>query len=93
MHQSFKSFQTAQLCGHKKTPEQHQEHVKKVLGEVPVLPSLEQNKITKRLSVIVEESRLNSVAAGIINNNKNIYIAPILSSAKCFTMLQKRVKK
>ena len=63
----FQKFSVTPVAWSQKTPEQQQEHVRKVLGEVPLLPSLEQTKITKRLSVTVEESRLTTVAAGMLN--------------------------
>lgn len=63
----FQKFSVSPVAWSQKTPEQQREHVSKVLGEVPVLPSLEQTKITKRLSITVEESRLTSVAAGMLN--------------------------
>ena len=47
----FQKFLVTPVAWSQKTPEQQREHVRKVLGEVPVLPSLKQTKITKRLSV------------------------------------------
>ena len=65
----FQKFSVTPVAWSQKTPERQREHVRKVLflGEVPVLPSLEETKITKRLSVTVEESRLTTVAAGMLN--------------------------
>ena len=63
----FEKFSVSPVVWSQKTPEQQREHVRKALGEVPVLPSVQQTKVTKRLSVTVKESRLTSVAAGMLN--------------------------
>jgi len=63
----FQTFSVSPVVWSQKTPEQQREHLMKVLGDVPVLPSVEQTKITKRLSVTVEESRLTTVDAGMLN--------------------------
>ena len=63
----FQTFSVSPVAWSQKAPEKQREHVRKVLGEVPVLPSLEQTKTTKQLSITVEESKLTSVAAGMLN--------------------------
>ena len=63
----FEMFSVSPVVGSQKTPEQQQELVRKALDEVCMLPSVQQAKITKRLSVTVDESRLTSVDAGMLN--------------------------
>ena len=63
----FEMFSVSPVVGSQKTPEQQQEHVRKALDEVRMLPSMQQAKITKRLSVTVDERRLTSVDAGMLN--------------------------
>ena len=63
----FEMFSVSPVVRSQKTPEQQQEHVRKALDEVRMLPSVPQAKITKRLSVTVDESRITSVDAGMLN--------------------------
>ena len=63
----FEMFSVSPVVWSQKTPEQQQEHVRKALDEVRILPSVLQAKITKRLSVTVDESRITSVDSGMLN--------------------------
>ena len=42
-------FSVSPVVWSQKTPEQQREHMRKALGEVPVLSPMQQTKITKRL--------------------------------------------
>lgn len=63
---AYERYAVSPLQWTQKTPEQQQEHIKKVFG-APVTFQQEDNVITRELSVRLEDSRITSLGAAMLN--------------------------